>query len=83
MTRREKQLRNTLISVVIGVVIALMLIMTVPDLQRDAEMVIYFLLYWLLGTFAVTQAFDLSDYLKHTTEVMDRAREERHADKAC
>jgi hypothetical protein len=48
-----------LISVVLGVVIALMLVMTVPDLQKGAEMLIYFLLYWMIGIVGTAQIIDL------------------------
>lgn len=62
--KREKYLEEALISVVVGTLIALLLIMTVPDLQRGAEMVIYFMLYWLIGTVATWQVIDLAQMLK-------------------
>ena len=74
MTKREKHLGMSLVSAVAGTLIALMLIMTVPDLQRNAEMVIYFFIYWLLGAFATYLAIDLLQMLKAG---------ESDADKAC
>ena len=65
---RERNLEQMLICTVVGAVVSIILCMMVPDIAKGMEMVIYFLLYWIMMSIGAWEVIDLVDYLRRGEE---------------
>ena len=65
---REKSLEEALASTIAGALIAIIFVVLIPEMKQNWELVVYFLLYWMMWTLAVWEIIDLIDYLRNGAE---------------
>lgn len=64
MSKREKNLREFLISTVAGAFVAAVLCAVLPEIERGLEMITFFLAFWFLGIYGTWTVIDIRDRAK-------------------
>lgn len=65
----EKYLRELVVSMGIGGLIAFALCMMVPGLKPGLEMFVYYVLYWAAGILGVWTVIDIAEHMKGANDV--------------
>lgn len=65
MSKREKNLREFLISTVAGAFVAAVLCAVLPEIERGLEMITFYLVFWVVGIMCVWTVIDLRDRYKN------------------
>ena len=64
MSKREKNLREFLVSTVAGAFVAAVLCAVLPEIERGLEMITFYLVFWVVGIMCVWTVIDLRDRYK-------------------
>lgn len=64
MSKREKNLREFLISTAAGATFAAVLCATLPSIERGLEMIAFYLAFWFVGLIGTWTVIDLRDRYK-------------------
>lgn len=85
MNKREKNLQECLISSTAGMVIAMILCLTLPEIVTKSEMAALFALFWFILTYCVWSVIDWAQKCREAWERATRQQKEttRHASCKC
>ena len=64
MSKRERNLREFLVSTVAGAFVAAVLCAVLPEIERGLEMITFYLVFWVVGIMCVWTVIDLRDRYK-------------------
>lgn len=64
MSKRERNLREFLVSTVAGAFDAAVLCAVLPEIERGLEMITFYLVFWVVGIMCVWTVIDLRDRYK-------------------
>lgn len=65
MSKREKNLREFLVSTVAGAFVAAVLCAVLPEIERGLEMITFYLVFWVVGIMCVWTVIDLRERFKN------------------